>query len=383
MTFGSVESWGTDLGIIKDPPKSIMTRRIDKVGDTQNITEMIDDSGDRACEAIMVYARGRNPMVGVEYSNYGTAGGQNRQFAGVGGVTNSSVSSLHSGQQAYLPYTIMKDGAFRPPVLRQEQLLPLSRQPRVWTSSFSNPEFPAYVAKTMAPSADKIKAINVDKLQTCVRPTTQFSVEKPLKEGFRIKSVIDNPIHAFANAKVTGGTVDSMQSTDLSRVVDENPLQTSAHSGVIAGTTIEPIAGVDTARYTQDHRYYSQSAGVAAGTADNGLSQRQASVHLERTMPVSAAHTQAVGSAEIYQDHAMKDLQLESNRPHAVGYTNREGHGSDSTTRSGYNRLAPKLQPGGFVPNDGMSTSIRGDLIPTLKQSNNAMRQAHRMQLQR
>ena len=43
-TLPSAESWGTNMNILRDPPKSITTRRIDKVGQTSEITTMIDDS---------------------------------------------------------------------------------------------------------------------------------------------------------------------------------------------------------------------------------------------------------------------------------------------------------------------------------------------------
>ena len=75
-TLPSVESWGTNMNILRDPPKSIMTRRIDKVGETSSITELIDGSGNRNCEAISLYARGINPFVSVDYGNAGNNGGQ-------------------------------------------------------------------------------------------------------------------------------------------------------------------------------------------------------------------------------------------------------------------------------------------------------------------
>ena len=81
-TLPSVESWGTNMNILRDPPKSIHTRRIDKVGETSSITEMIDASGDRAAEAILVYPRGVNPMVGVSYGNNG-GGGQTGSLTGL------------------------------------------------------------------------------------------------------------------------------------------------------------------------------------------------------------------------------------------------------------------------------------------------------------
>ena len=47
VTLPSVESWGTNMNILKDPPKSVHTRKIDKVGETSAITTSIDESGDR------------------------------------------------------------------------------------------------------------------------------------------------------------------------------------------------------------------------------------------------------------------------------------------------------------------------------------------------
>ena len=42
VTLPSVEAGLGSMNILRDPPKSIMTRRIDKVGETSSITEMID-----------------------------------------------------------------------------------------------------------------------------------------------------------------------------------------------------------------------------------------------------------------------------------------------------------------------------------------------------
>lgn len=112
VTLPAVEGWNTSNNIIKDPPKSVHTRRIDKVGETPYLNTVLSESGDRVCEAINYYARGVNPMVSVSY-------GQGQQTA---------------GPNAYLPYRIIRDGAFRPPITRQEDLVPLSRLPRIWTS---------------------------------------------------------------------------------------------------------------------------------------------------------------------------------------------------------------------------------------------------------
>ena len=41
VTLPSVDTWGTNMNIIRDPPKSIMTRRRDKVGENNDMLKMI------------------------------------------------------------------------------------------------------------------------------------------------------------------------------------------------------------------------------------------------------------------------------------------------------------------------------------------------------
>lgn len=124
VTLPSVEMWGTNMNILKDPPKSLYTRRIDKVSDTQQITLQEAEATDRRLENIKIYARNVNPMVGVSYNNYGN-------------------TQSKSGQtQATLPYKVQN---VRPPLLSQYDLQPLSRLPRDWFYTFSNPEFPQLV----------------------------------------------------------------------------------------------------------------------------------------------------------------------------------------------------------------------------------------------
>jgi len=127
VTLPSVESWGNSMNILKDPPKSFYTRKKDKVSDNQQLTDWVDDSGDRICEMINVYTRGSNPMVSVSYQN-----------------SNGSTSVGGKNTQASLPYKVNVDGAFRPPIQTARDLLPLSRQPRAWTYAMSMPGFADY-----------------------------------------------------------------------------------------------------------------------------------------------------------------------------------------------------------------------------------------------
>lgn len=138
-TLPSVEMWNTNMNILRDPPKGIFTRRKDKVGDTQQILLQQDDSGSRINECISVYARNVNPMVGVSYNNYG-----NTQRTGGGGA--------RSATQATLPYKI---DVVRPPILSPYDLQPLSRLPRTWFYTSTNPEFPGLVQNLQCNGLDK------------------------------------------------------------------------------------------------------------------------------------------------------------------------------------------------------------------------------------
>ena len=123
-----------------------------------SIIEIIDQSGDRGCEAISKYARGINPAVSVSYSNV---------------TNNAGINVLSNVRSAKMPYTIMHNqGAFRPPIQTQYELLPLSRQPRELTSVSTNASIIDFSKKMLVPQpASKTKEVKTTKLFTLVRPT--------------------------------------------------------------------------------------------------------------------------------------------------------------------------------------------------------------------
>jgi len=211
VTLPSVESWGTNMNILRDPPKSLFTRRVDKVSATQEITRMVgEDSGDRICEMIKVYPRGINPHVSVSYSNYGTNGGQNRQTNGWAARGNKVCCDGRSviGGQAKLPYQILNYGSFRPPVFRQEDLLPLSRLPRTNTRAWTQKGFIDYAKSRRCPPK-KMRQVQEDPIRTSVRPTATLTIGQQLVEPFEIRQVIDNPIRTVAYSGT--GTKDITQ----------------------------------------------------------------------------------------------------------------------------------------------------------------------------
>jgi len=224
-TLPSVNDWGTNTNILQDPPKSITTRRIDKVGETNFIIQEQDDSGDRICEAINVYARGVNPSVAVSYSNVGNNGSN---FSMGCNPCNTSASqsstngnpqrSLCSNLNSKLPYRIMNDGEFRYPILTPTNLLPLSRMVRGVTSTYTKPELIDYSKKMRCPMpAEKTREVYNEILNASIRPTAVYRIEKPLEKPTNCKDAIKPSINVSAKSGI--------RTMDITSVLNKKPIK--------------------------------------------------------------------------------------------------------------------------------------------------------------
>ncbi len=264
-TLPSVEGAFGSMNIIKDPPKSFFTKRRDKVSDTQEITNMIGEfSGDRICEMIKVYPRGINPMVSVSYSNYGTNGGQYR------GVTNAGKwghnKSSNDGRSAYigqakLPIPLIDNGAFRPPVLTQYDLLPLSRLPRSNTKAWTHPGFVSYAEKVECPTADKIRQIEQDNIHYKVNPTATLTIGQLLEEPTDVRQVFE-PIHYSADSRLRSRDITLHTNSDVNgRIIDEM-LKGEIKLNKSAPRSVEySVQDVNPDYYTSDVIVYDVSSG--------------------------------------------------------------------------------------------------------------------------
>ena len=279
ITLPSVDSWGTNMNILRDPPKSITTRRIEKVGDTNSMTDMIDDSGTRVCEAIQVYARGVNPFVSVSYNNYGNNGGQNSSGLRDGGM-----------QSAKLPYTIMKDGAFRPPVLLQEDLLPLSRMPRGRTSAFSKAGFADFSRKMRScGTAEDTKEVKTDTLKGCVRPTAVYQIETPLNKPFEVKYVIQPFIKRSVASGIRSMDITHKYGGKPTKEFDNNPLHARAQANF---TDVRHVNNNQfyPERYLQDPLGHSVASNISSNKYSN-LDNNE--LHPERYLQDPLGHSVA------------------------------------------------------------------------------------------
>lgn len=369
VTLPSVEAGLGSMNILRDPPKSIMTRRRDKVGETSSITEICDGSGDRACEAINLYARGVNPSVSVSYSNYGNNGGQRpNSLSRAGGTT-----------QAFLPYTIMKDGAWRPPIITQEQLVPLSRQPRINTQAFTQPGFVDFSKKIMCPGGN-YRGVKKKTLKTCIRPTAVFQIETPSVEPFEVRYVIKNPIKIRGDsgfrtrdltsqtnqepskvlnttalnvdANVNYGSENMVKYSDNSHLNTERYLQDPLHSKVqsnisqnIQITPIEDIMDLDIR--TKEARNISYMAPYSSNTKEEHM---HADPEFQRRVVMATANTNKQKNIYVRPEIEYQK-EYERNRPiaHATANTGSMYRQSGVDNNSRDYSLQPKISAGSFA----------------------------------
>ena len=206
VTLPSVDNgWLINSSIVKDPPKSITTRRIDKVGQTQMVEEMIEDNGSRICGTIMKFPRGVNPA-----AEYTEPIENNVKLPGANSTIRDNSNNLLQlrtdpgyffrsqygrGSGGYLARRIMMyGGAFRPPIMTQQQLMPLSRQPRVRTSCVTHPEKINYRATCGETNLDYSKNIKEYVLQPDCQPTIKKVIERSGQQSEGIEKFIQDKI---------------------------------------------------------------------------------------------------------------------------------------------------------------------------------------------
>lgn len=198
MTLPTVQSYGTNNNILRDPPKSVFTRKIDRVGSNNNLLQEMNGSEHRIREMINPYARGVNPHIEVEFGNHGQGGG---------------LTSI-SGTQSKLPYRVLNNGAFRLPssMFEQRNVLPLSRLPRGNTSATTNKQDIRYAPLV---NPDYVKEAS------SITPIVGYNTVKTghLKDGYvnsDYKLTKNVPNYSMASNQTFFTTKEGFRNTDLS-----------------------------------------------------------------------------------------------------------------------------------------------------------------------
>ena len=286
-TTPSVESWGTNNNILRDPPKSIMTRRIDKVNQDGSLNEMFYHSGDRFAENINMYARGVNPMVSVEYGN------------------------TMKGNPTKLPYRIMNAGAFRPPQLRQEQLLALSRQPRNVTFVNTTKEFKDYSKSALCDQQPKCyRQVKPETLEGYILPTKTIKLQAPIKEHFEVKYIIQDPIYtdAFTN-KNSLSNIQLENKEPLRQAMKE--VNQYAYSSKVRGNNLQNYIHTD---IELDRNMPFFNTDTAKSSTYKTNLNADYNMFLERNVPVHNVSVNKTQNIHTVVD-VEKDLILEKNIP--------------------------------------------------------------------
>ena len=355
VTLGSVGSWGTNNNIIKDPYRSIHTRRIDKVGENSSITQMIDDSSDRSCEAIRPFARAQNPMVSVSYGN-------------------------SDGTPSKLPYTIMKDGAFRPPIRSQRDLLPLSRLPRANTSVETHPEFIDFSKKLRTcGTAEQTIEVHNKIIQTSARPTAVYNFSTQASKPLEIKNLIQKPVQIAVNSGLKTMDITKQVVKKPTKEIEKNIIYPFARSNlkgnkyvnnnkVSTGKFIVENA-INTAAVTNSSIDYLQLSSLEEvfdksniktknvlegnyGTNKKG-NQKQNYIHenieLTKTLPNYNTHSNLNDSTKYVKIEHENKLKYDRNTPLTYASSNiNDTRAMKDQIVSRKIRLAPKVRPGGF-----------------------------------
>jgi hypothetical protein len=349
VTLPSVEGWGTNMNILRDPPKSIMTRRIDKVGDTSAITQMIDESGDRVCEAIQVFERGVNPCVGVSYNNYGNNGGGGQS----GQLTGLSQPIAGTGRQAKLPYRIMRDGAFRPPVRTQEDLLPLSRLPRAWTSAYTQPGFTDFSKKARTcVSAERTREVKSRTLKACIRPTARYIIQTPIPEPFEVKYVIQPTLKMSVTSGIKRVDITQQDVKKPTKEINIAPLHADAHTKQIDPGHYVNNSTFNTEPYIQD----SNSHQVSTNTSSNKYHTSIDEILDLSDLPVQEIRTMshvAPKSHRERENYIHAPIKLLRNLPEYQAISNKVDH-----TKYKRNQYTNSVKLSRNIPSSSFSTNI-------------------------
>jgi hypothetical protein len=312
LTLPSVDSWGTNNNIQKDPPRSIKTRRIDKVSDNNDITKMIDNS-DRSTEAILRFARGVNPSVSVSYSN------------------NGGIMQNFGNQQAFLPYRINKDGDFHPPVQAPQDLLPLSRLPHNNVTVNTLPSMPHFT-KELDNSRNQTtsKTVHQTIVSSAVSATKTYMLQRPFQEPFEIKyNILENPLKinsegtkiAFSDRTIQNNVIPTktivMENLNVSAETNKQDLKTHKNTMDIDLSKIK-MQDVKLIEYT---------------TAVKG-NEKVELVHemfeLERNVPVYDSHTNVQGLSHIKFAANDENIHLTRNLPEYQFFSNATSKNSAS-----------------------------------------------------
>jgi len=289
-TLPSVESWGTNMNIVKDPPKSIFTRRINKVGSDNKLMNTIRGGSNRFSENIQIYARGVNPSVSVSYNNTGMTNG----------------TDAVPQRQAHPAYKTMDNGAFRPDPVEGglTQLLPLSRMNRNTTFSLAN-KSNKNVAILNSQCDPPKKTIHKNLLKAQQKTARSNNIHKAI-ENYKVKHVISNPVSTFASANLRGqNNIINNNRINIDSFIDKNH-QTTFTSSNISGNKVRMNHNLPIETYTKD-ALQGQFNTIKKSEYTKNINQQDHD--LDRKLPVYSQESSRGSQSQVY-NNINRDVKL-------------------------------------------------------------------------
>jgi hypothetical protein len=287
LTLGSWEQ----INILRDPYKSIHTRKYEPV-DAKDVVNNIRESADRLSENIRLYPTGVNPSVSISYSNSG------------GG---SRLHSIRGIDQSTNPYKVGKAGAFRSPMYRLEDLLPLSRQKRPNTDVSAGFK-PQYQAKSLQEFT-----IDFQPIKTAVHTKVAHNIQGHIENTYSGNHILD-PLTYHAITQLKGAnTQDAAYTTDAQRYL-QDPNNTSCSSSKSNSNYISS-AYQDVFLGTKKIDQFTPIQQTAKNTNMILLESITPEIQLERNEPLSVATTNLCSSLMNYREVQHDEINLERNTP--------------------------------------------------------------------
>ena len=347
VTVPSSDGWMSSNSIFRDPPKSITTRRIDRVDADGSLNRLYANSGDRFAENISLYAFGVNPFVAVQYSNTQASGGYSASNNNYNPKNGNSVLAPWGGK---LPYRIMDGGSFRPPQLRQEQLLPLSRQPRNFTSMGSNPQYVDYTktvmcdAKKPAVSFRQVKKPDMS-IHTTATANKSLNIHSPETKEHYInirQHTVENPTIISTTAKLSAKADLQLDNTGNFR---ETKRQTNAHT-VHTNKSENIYSSIEPDHIPEKHRNLPEYM-INTTKSENVYATIEPDYVLERQRNLPAYQTAAQKSdPRMYVAIEAENDYTLSQKVAASAHTNMNSHSDYDVNRDIV--LPERLKYGGF-----------------------------------
>jgi hypothetical protein len=360
-TLPSVEGGFGSINIMRDPPKSIVSTYKVKVGEDNKLLDWIDGSGSRVCEGLTHFARGSNPMVSVDYSNSGNNGGQMIRMEGAIGTSQRAIGG--GGRQAYLPYRVAKDGAFRPPIMTPQDLLPLSRMPRLpskYDINIGSKQTVMDLGLGDLYCNKDLRQVRSDILKSFIEPRQIFNIELPQTQASETKYVINNKMAHARNVGTNNGK--EMNILQPNRVPERGIQDNRTYQQIFSKQSTQlmgtPVGNDNVPVHIKEGLVGSYKTNLAIPQNNSGYNAQTRT--LERNTPLTAATTNVGQRIDLNSGLVNRNYHLPSKN-----YSQFENGGFQPSSIRGSDQVARRPQS---VYNEALQDSARRTCPPVTNQ---------------